>query len=444
LCYNVVIMSSNSPQLLKGFRDFGPDKMSARLVMLEKIRKSFERFGFAPMETPVLEYEKTLTGKYGAEEKLMYRFSDQGGRAVAMRYDLTVPLARFYTTNKETLPKPFKRYAIGPVWRAENTQKGRFREFYQCDVDVVGSSSAIADAESIAAIYAALKDLGLQSVTIRINNRKIIQGILEVIGVDGKKTVSVLRFLDKIDKQGEGKVKKLLEQDGMSSGQVKDLFDYLQLSASESKGLQDNFSRLMLENKNLAEGIGELSDVLDALYGMGVTTYTVDLKLARGLDYYTGTVCEMVLSELPNFGSIAGGGRYNNLIGTVSGGKEKIPAVGMSIGIDRLIVALEDLDLIKYDSTQDVLVFNLDEDKLGTYLGIVTGLRRGGVNADLYYKTDSIDKQFKYADSKKINLAVIIGEDEIKKGIVTIKNLATRKQWSVKSNKLLEEIKKSL
>lgn len=439
-----MIMSSEQPQLLKGFRDFGPQQMQSRLVMFEKIRKVFERFGFQPMETPALEYKKTLTDKYGAEEKLMYRFFDQGGRAVAMRYDLTVPLARYYAANKENLPRPFKRYAIGPVWRAENTQKGRFREFYQCDVDVVGSDSAIADADSIAAIYTALKELGISSVAIRVNNRKIIEGILELLMIPATKFIPVLRLLDKLDKQSEDLVKKDLEKEGLSREQIKDLFDYLQLSAPDSKGLQDNFSQLILENKKLAEGLGELSDVLDALYGLGVSNYIVDLKLARGLDYYTGTVCEMVLSELSNFGSVAGGGRYDNLIGNIAGAKEKIFAVGFSIGIDRLIAALEELSLIKYDIVSDVIVFNLSDGNLQKYLEIVSALRQAGINVDFCYKTTKIDKQFKFAEKKKFNLAVIIGEDEIKKGIVTLKNLVTRKQWQVSANKLVQEIKKNL
>jgi len=406
------------------------------------LRKAFERFGFDPMETPILEYAETLAGKYGAEEKLMYKFRDNGGRSVAMRYDLTVPLARFYNANRNDLPRPFKRYAIGPVWRAENTQKGRFREFYQCDVDVVGSSSAVADAESIAAVTAALTDLGVKDFAVRINNRKIIDGILETLGVPQKKFAGVLRAFDKLEKQGEKKVKRDLAAGGLNNDQAKKLFAALRPSATSAKGLLDAFGETMNDNKTLSEGVGELADVLDALLGLGVKNLSVDLKLARGLDYYTGTVCEILLSKLPEFGSIAGGGRYDNLIGGLSGSKEKIPAVGMSIGIDRLIEALEELNILKYDLKSDVLIFNMDAKFLPTYLDTVTALRRSGINTELFFEPAGMDKQFKYAEKKKINFAVIIGEEEIESGQVTLKNLVTRKQKKIKKGGLIEELKK--
>ena len=444
MCYNIGVMSSKIPPLLKGFRDFGPEKMTARLVMLEKIRQTFERFCFEPMETPALEYAQTLTGKYGAEEKLMYQFRDQGGRVVAMRYDLTVPLARFYSANKNNLPKPFKRYQIGPVWRAESPQKGRFREFYQCDVDIVGSQSAVADAEAIAVISTALADLGVENIAIRVNNRKLLDGILEMLKVPRKKRVMVMRLLDKLDKLPEKTVRTELQKSGLEKNQVTKLFKLLNLSATDAKGLQDGFREILLENKMISEGAGEISDVLDALQAMEVKNVMVDLKLARGLDYYTGTVCEVVFSELPNIGSVAGGGRYDNLIGEFSGTKEKIPAVGMSIGIDRLITALEELGLIKYDTVTDAIVFNLDRRNFDVYLRVVSQLRQAGINCDFYYETVALDKQFKYAEKKKINFAVIIGEDEIKKGVVTLKNLVTRKQWQVKAQDLIGELQKRL
>jgi len=437
-------MSNKIPQLLKGFRDFGPDKMPARLLMLEKIRAAFERFGFMPMETPALEYAETLTGKYGAEEKLMYKFQDQGGREVAMRYDLTVPLARFYAANKNDLPKPFKRYAIGPVWRAENTQKGRYREFYQCDVDTIGSASALADAEVIAATIAAIKDLGVREVAVFVNNRKIINGTLKSLGVSEKDFVPVLRLLDKLDKLEEKSVQKELEALGLSKTQVKKLFELLNSSASDAKELQSRFGELLLESRELAIGVGELADVLDYLASLKVPGVVADLKLARGLDYYTGTVCEMRLPQLPEVGSISGGGRYDNLIGGVAGLKETIPAVGMSIGIDRLIAALEELDLIKYDVVPNVIVFNLDESLLDTYLTVVSELRACGINCDFYYAAEGFDKQFKYAESKKINLAIIIGPEEIKKQEVKIKNLSTREQFTVKAGRLAGEVTRLL
>lgn len=433
-------MSNNAPQLLKGFRDFGPDKMPARLEMLAKIRAAFERYGFDPMETPALEYLDLLAGKYGAEEKLIYRFTDNGGRNVAMRYDLTVPLARFYAQNRNSLPKPFKRYAIGPVWRAENTQKGRFREFYQCDVDVVNSASALADAEAIAAVAGALADLGIKNIAVKVNNRKIIDGILEILPVPEEKTLSVIRELDKLDKVSKKTVQEGLSAAGLSKAQSDRLFSFIENGADDGKSLQKIFEEEILESRKLAEGVGELSDVLDGLGSLGTKGALVDLKLARGLDYYTGTVCEIIMSELPEYGSIAGGGRYDDLIGQAGGLKERIPAVGMSIGIDRLISALEELDLVRYDIVPNVLVLNLDPGLLETYLTLVSELRRSGVNADFYYQPESFEKQFKYAESKKMNLAVIVGPEEVKLQEAKIKDLATRKQVSVKAEKLVGEI----
>lgn len=437
-------MANKTPQLLKGFRDFGPDKMSARLFMFEKIRTAFGRFGFAPMETPALEYAETLTGKYGAEEKLIYKFQDNGGRNVALRYDLTVPLARFYATYRNDLPRPFKRYAIGPVWRAESPQKGRYREFYQCDVDAVGTSSPLSDAECIAATSAALTDLGIEGFTIKINNRKIIDGVLEVLKVPVEKRSEVVRLLDKLDKAAEQVVREELSELGLKKDQIKRLFGLLTPQAVDAESLRDNFSGLILESKTLAEGLGELSGVFDALLSMSVENLKLDLKLARGLDYYTGTVCEVALSQLPGFGSIAGGGRYDNLIGQLSGIKEIVPAVGMSIGLDRLLSALEELALVKYDLLSGALVFNLEKELLPAYLTMVSELRKSGLAAELYYQPEALDRQFRYAEKKKVNLAVIVGSEEIRAGEAKIKNLATREQVSVKAEKLVGEVFKLL
>jgi len=437
-----MVMAKNSPQILKGFQDFGPELMSARLFMLEKIRKAFQTFGFQPMETPALESLSLLAGKYGAEERLIYKFKDQGGRSVAMRYDLTVPLARYYSDNKNSLPKPFKRYAIGPVWRAESPQKGRFREFYQCDVDILGSTSALADAEAIASVTSALEALGVKDYSIKINNRKIIDGLLSLLGISSKKFIPVLRALDKLEKQGIGVVRKELSKLEIEKDSIEKLFAYLHVSATDAKGLENSFSGDLAENKLLAEGVGELSDVLDALAAMGRRSYTVDLTLARGLDYYTGTVCEISLSKLPEIGSIAGGGRYDNLISNITGEKTMVPAVGMSIGIDRLLAALQELHLISFDLKSDILVFNLDQSLTDRYLDIVTRLRGLGIIAEVYYRPDKLEKQFKYAEKKKINYGIFLGQNEASLRQVKIKNLNTRKQWTMPVDDIATEIEK--
>ena len=356
-----------------------------------------------------------------------------------MRYDLTVPLSRFVAINGEQLPKPFKRYSLGPVWRAENTQRGRFREFYQSDVDIVGSKSSIADAEVIAAVVSAISDLGVSDLSIRINNRKIIDGVLALAKISQDKFLPVLRALDKIEKQGKSKVKEELKAAELNQKQVSTLFEFLDVTASASKELQDRFGSVVSENKKLSAGLGELSDVLDALSDLKVSGVTVDLKLARGLDYYTGTVCEISLSQAPEVGSIAGGGRYDNLISGLAGG-ENLPAVGMSIGIDRLFAALEDLHLVKYDFKQDVVIFNLGAEFLPRGLEIATKLRAAGIRADVYYGPDAIDKQFRYAEKRKAELAVIIGENEARENKVTIRELSLRKQESVAAEKALDYI----
>ena len=409
--------------------------------MFAKIRAAFERYGFAPVDTPAIEYASTLTGKYGADEKLMYRFRDQGDRDVALRYDLTVPFARYYLANRNDLPKPFKRYQIAPVWRADNPQRGRYREFWQCDVDTVGTDALTADADCIAAVAAAIKELGVGDITIRINNRKILDGLFSIVRVLPAQAAPAMRLIDKLDKGDAKKTESEMETLGIPA---KQLFKYLNMPVKDAKNLQSAFGKLVLENKALADGVGELATVLKLLEKLGVPNAVIDLKLVRGLDYYTGMICEILLTKLPALGSVGGGGRYDNLIGAMSGGKTNVPAVGMSIGIDRLIAGLEDLKVIKYDLRFEAIVFNLDASLSGVYSDIARELRASGIGCDLYYQADPMDKQFKYAEKKNIILGIFVGEDEIKKGTVTLKNLKTRAQWTVKAEKLAGEVEKAL
>ncbi len=427
-------MAKQNYQTLKGFRDFGPSQAAARNQILEKIRSTFERYGFLPMETPALEYKEILAGKYGQEgEKLMYSFKDQGGRDVAMRYDLTVPLARFFAQYKNDLALPFKRYQIGQVWRADRPQKGRFREFTQCDIDVVGSSSMFADAEVIACINAALKDLGISDVLIRINNRKLLDAIMQEAGITGKKVGEAIRILDKLDKQGEKAVREELALAGINTKQRQALFVLLNKDFQDPQDFLSRFRDV--------EGGGELAELLEILLDMEVKNYQVDLALARGLDYYTGTIFEFVLPDVRDFGSIAGGGRYDELIGKFVG--REVPAVGCSIGVDRLLDALEELELVKYDVVTDVLVCNLDEKLEEKYLQIVQRLREAGIKTDFYYEPAKLDKQLKYADKKNINYAVLVGPDEAAKAEATVRNLITGKQERVRQLDLVKYFKKT-
>lgn len=421
-------------QTLKGFRDFGPQEAGARTQILEKVRAVFESYGFLPMETPALEYKEILAGKYGEEgEKLMYEFKDRGGREVAMRYDLTVPLARYFAQNRNDLAIPFKRYQISPVWRADRPQKGRLREFTQCDIDIVGTSSVFADAEVIACINAALMELGIPEVFIRLNNRKLLDSLMQEAGIDSKKTTEAIRILDKLEKIGEREVRGELAGASIQTKQADKLFRMLGQDFQDPQDFVSRFEDM--------EGAGELAEVLEILLDMGIKNYRVDLTLARGLDYYTSSIFEFALPDAPEYGSVAGGGRYDNLLGMFIG--KPVPAVGCSIGIDRLLDALEELELLQYDPVADVLVCNLDETLIPAYLRLVQDLRRAGIKTDFYLENTKLDKQLKYADRKNLNFAVLMGPNENKQGEAAVKNLLTGKQERVKIQELVKYLKKS-
>jgi len=405
-------MSKEIPQVLKGFRDYLPQEQIARRQIISKISEVFEHFGFAPIDTPTLESYSLLAGQIGEDEKLIYKFKDLGDREVALRYDLTLPLARVVASYPD-LPKPFKRYQIANAWRAENTQKGRFREFMQCDVDVIGSDSLLADAEVVATINEAFKSLQIGEVVVKFNNRQIVDEVLENID-----KVKFLRIIDKLDKVGKEKISAMLSAEGFN---VK----------------LDNFSGDMK-----TKGEKFISEFESYLKDFGVMNFQFDPFLARGLDYYTGTIFEFVLKAKPEFGSVAGGGRYDNLIEKISG--KPMSAVGGSIGLDRLFAALTEAGQIPPQVASDVIVFNLDQSLVSKYLKIVTDLRNAGFNTEFYYETAKIEKQFKYAESKNIKLAVIFGTDEAKNDKVNIKDLAVKQQSTVEITNLPPEIKKML
>ncbi|MDP4001317.1 MAG: histidine--tRNA ligase [bacterium] len=413
------IMSNTLPQILKGFRDYLPKEQITRKNVLAKISETFESFGFLPMDTPALEYYELLGGKYGDEgEQLMYKFQDQGERMVALRYDLTVPLARVMASNQD-LAKPFKRYQIALAWRADKPQKGRYREFMQCDVDVIGSSSINADAETIAAMDAAYKSLGLDDVVLKFNNREIVDQALDKLQMSDEKKVLFMRTMDKLDKVGEGKVLEFLKNVGFNSEILR------------------TYSKVMDELAQ--EYIQQMQGLLKA---MGIERAEFDKYLVRGMDYYTGVVFEFFLPKKLDFGSIGGGGRYDKLIGNITG--KDTPAVGGSIGLDRMLTAMEELGLVESQPSAQVLVMNLDEKLIVDYLKIVNNLRNAGIATDFYYDVTKIDKQFKYAESLNIPLAVIVGPDEIKNKQANIKILSKKEQKTVDLDDLLKEVKGSL
>jgi histidyl-tRNA synthetase len=411
-------MSKNNIQLLKGFRDYLPSEQIARRKIISKISEVFERFGFGPIETPALEQYELFQGKLGEDEKLMYKFQDLGGRDVALRYELTLPLVRVVSTYPD-LPNPFKRYQIGGVFRADNPQKGRFREFTQCDADIVGTDSKIADAEVIAAIFTALKELEIANLAIKFNNREIIDEVLSELNVPKTEVVKFMRLMDKMDKIGIEKIRSVLEDQGFTP---KLLDEYSELMVKKSKKFVEEFTSL--------------------LESFGVTNLEFDKYLMRGLDYYTSTVFEFKLIDKPEFGSIAGGGRYDNLFEKVSG--KKIPAVGGSIGLDRLFAALQDAGKISPQTAAEVIIFNLDNNLTADYLNMATNLRAAGIDTEFYYDTVKMDKQFKYAEGKNMQVAVIYGAEEAKKRVVNLKNLAEKKQVSVNLDDLVNEVKSML
>lgn len=417
------------PRLLKGFRDYNPEEQSARQEMFRKIQTVFEKFGFAPLSTPVLEYKEILMGKYGEDEKLIYSFKDNGNRDVAMRYDLTVPLARYVAQNLGQLTLPFKRYAMAPVWRADNPQKGRLREFYQCDVDAVGAVGIVSDAEVVACICQALEAVGVTDYLVKINDRALFELIARSFldGGNGKgEELEVMRAMDKADKIGKDGVLKILEDKKVSEDAMK--FAGLLLDAGTGSGALE---KLADEVPDSAASVAEFRKLISYIAAQGVAEEKIVFSpsTVRGLDYYTGMVCEIILKNNPEFGSIAGGGRYDSLLETFS--TTKVPAVGVSIGVDRLFEALESLGLIKSGGSAKVMVLNMDEELVGDYVALAGQLRGQGIATEVYYQTAKLDKQFKYAETRGIQFAVVMGSEEKSQGKVKLKNLGTREQQEV-------------
>lgn len=407
---------NNKPQTLKGFRDFLPETMTVRNYVKNLFIEVFETFGFEPLETPTLEYGSTLMGKYGEEgEKLVYMFDDKGGRRVGMRYDLTVPTAKVLAMYPN-IALPFKRYQIQNVWRADNTQKGRYREILQCDIDTFGTSSPIADSEIIAVIYTALKKLDFKKFSIRINSRNVLKNILTQSGITDNQN-SALQSLDKFQKIGENGVKDELKSKGFPEAQINSLFDYIK-QAQPDENLQQIFA--LLENFSIPK---------DA--------YQFDPTMVRGLDYYTGIIFETYVEE-PKIGSITGGGRYDNLI-KILGGPDT-PAVGTTLGLDRIVDCIIELNLLPNlaKTKTKIMIANFGPDTLTQSLNLTSLLRQNNIAAAFYPDAEKLGKQFKYASVKNIPFVALIGSDEAAKNEITLKNLFTGEQQTTTQTKLIE------
>lgn len=420
-----------TPRLLKGFRDYLPQAALAREQMIRTLQDVFASFAFAPIDTPALEYAEILLGK-GSEEtdRQLFRFEDNGGRDVAMRFDLTVPLARFAAMHANDLPTPFKRYHIAAVWRAEKPQRGRYREFIQCDFDILGTSSAHADAEIVAVINSAFEALQVPHV-IRINNRRLLNGLLETLGALDQ-AAAVLRAIDKLEKQGEAAVRaELVQAAGLSDSACSQIFEFLSLSQTQdTEGLLRALHRKLDASEAGRGGLEDLTRVLESAAAFGVPPHSlaVDLRIARGLDYYTGTVFETVCTELPDIGSVCSGGRYDNLVAVYS--NKEVPGVGASIGLDRLMAALEELKRLSAATTPaDVLVTVQDEESVAAAAQLAARLRAKGINVYLYPEPKKLANQLKFADRIKVPLAVIADSSQLKQSKCSLKDLTSGEQY---------------
>jgi histidyl-tRNA synthetase len=420
------------PRLLKGFRDYPPALMIPRERLLEQARRVYRSYGFAPIDTPALEYAEILLGKGGEEsDKQLYRFRDQGGRDVALRFDLTVPFARFAALYIGQLGTPFKRYHLGPVWRGESPQHGRFREFWQCDFDTIGTTSNAADIEVALVIHDLMLALGLERFEVRINNRLVLNGLLEEMGL-AEQAGAVLRALDKLPKVGaEAVVAEMAEKAGVSAEQARRVLALAQMKGSNAEVLD----RLQAEfggNDRAAEGVRRLRELLEVARAAGVPEGRIrlDLSIARGLDYYTGTIYETFLLDLPGIGSVCSGGRYDNLAGLYT--KQQLPGVGASLGLDRLLAALEEMKLLPQGSTPaPVLVVQFSADRLGDYQRVARLLRAADIGVEVYPEAKKVGAQLKYAEGRGFRVALIAGPDEFSQGVWKVKDLAVRQETTV-------------
>jgi len=435
-------------QPLKGFRDILPEEMLAKKDMIQAIETVFCQYGFSPIQTPTIEYSDLLLGKYGEEgDKLLFRFMDNGERDVALRYDLTVPLARFLGTHTD-LPLPFKRYQIGSVFRAEKPARGRFREFVQCDADIVGAPSIEADADVIATGIACLKILlhrhdvsekrllrqGLPAFTLRLSHRQLLNALCEKVGVHSQEAaLNVLRVLDKLDKQGRDKVlQQLTTQCQLTKESVQIIFDYLDLEVSldHLAPLAHFFST----QAQAQQAIGDLQALHELIQAYGLSEYVrVDLSIARGLDYYTGLIYETTLNGLDGFGSIMSGGRYDHLMGMFRSSQSlQTSAIGISIGLDRLLSGMQELGLLmpKKTATQVYVTIFSQQEKL-TSIALAQMLRALNIATETAIHVDKIGKQIKYADKLGIPFVIIIGPDEQAQGVCKIKQLKTGQETTL-------------
>ncbi len=432
-------MKKIEPRTLSGFMELLPDEQILFNQMKETIENTYKKYGFLPLDTPVVELSEILLAKAGGEtEKQIYRFS-KGDNDLSLRFDLTVPLSKYVAKNYGNLSFPFRRYQIGKVYRGERTQKGRFREFYQCDIDIIGDGELdiINDAELPSVIYEIFTSLGFKDFTICINNRKILNGLFESIEQKEKST-EILRIIDKIEKIGKEAVEKELEKLEISKESIEKIISFIEIDGTTNEKLE-KLTKMDIKNETFSQGLEELKKVVKYIktFGIPSSNFKVDLTIARGLDYYTGTVYETFLDDYRELGSVCSGGRYENLAEYYI--DKKLPGVGISIGLTRLFYKLNELNLIKAEkkSISDVLIIPIIED-LEVPILVATKLRKLGINTEIYLNDKKLKTKFKYADKLKIPYVIIIGEDEVNSKMITLKNMESGNERKIDIKKLDE------
>ena len=436
-------MAKVEPRTLPGFMELLPNEQILFDQIKQTIEDSYKTFGFLPIDTPIIELSEVLLAKAGGEtEKQIYRF-ERGDTDLSLRFDLTVPLAKYVAKNYGNLSFPFRRYQIGKVYRGEKAQKGRYREFYQCDIDIIGDETLdiINDAELPSIIYFTFKKLGFDDFTIKINNRKILNGLYESIGQKDN-SVEIMRIIDKIDKIGVQAVEEGLKKLGISEDVIDKIISFIKIDGSSDEKI-DKLEALKIENEVCKQGIRELKDVVKyvRMFGIPENNFTVDLTIARGLDYYTGTVYETFLNYYRELGSVCSGGRYENLAENYT--DKKLPGVGVSIGLTRLFYKLNELNIIKADkkSISDILIIPMTEN-LQVPIKLATKLRKLKVNTEIYLNNKKIKAKMKYANKLEIPYVIVIGDDEISSGKIKVKNMETGEevQCDIDASKIKELI----
>ncbi|MCH2113543.1 MAG: histidine--tRNA ligase [Pirellulales bacterium] len=437
------------PRTLKGFRDYPPAAMIQRERIIETARCVYRSYGFSPIDTPSLEHLEILTGKGSDEtDKQLYRFEDHGGRSVGLRFDLTVPLARFVAQHIQDLGTPFKRYQIANVWRGENTQRGRYREFMQCDFDTIGTDSATADIETLLVINDLLAALGFDHFTIRVNHRLVLGGLLEKLGLTDQST-PVLRALDKLAKVGpDGVAKELASAAGATEEQTRAVLQLASIEGS-NKNVLSELSPLLAGSASGERGLAELEDLRAAVSAAGVPSerLQLDVSIARGLDYYTGMVVETFLDELPEIGSVCSGGRYDNLTQLYT--HQKLPGVGASLGLDRLLAAMEELGrLDDAQTTAQVFLPFFSASRRNDYLRLAAQLRAAGIATEFFPESKKLGKQLQYANRRGFRVALIVGDSEFTAGECQVKDLTSGESqtvaWNGNAEPILAEVRRVL